>query len=496
MKRVVHVSNRVNIPRPGEANAGGLDEAISSPPDGYQMVRIGWSGKRPNREEFDPRTDLHDTTVDGVRYITVDLPDKLMSAFYDGDANGFRWAVNHGRTDLAHYSEKNAQVTKKVNEIIAEVVKNNIQPGDVILVHDYHFTEMGECLRKLGVNGPIGHFIHTPTPSAAVLENLEQDQQEYIYNVMDTMYAYDFVGLQAKRDFLNLVPLMSDQSPTKPPEFYDVVPTTKRNGYLHKTTIGVFPVIGMNEVYVEQAKEYEHRQETQEFINSMRVTKPQGIAWERLDYSKGIPNKFDAISLHHARIARGEAGYQGLPTTHFIEVAVYGRDNTDAYRNERAAVTQAYNSLRNVWGRSAANMTQTSVPRPILLGAARQSDYSIVSPMIDGMNLAGIEYIKAQAERDNPGVLILSNTTGLAGVLGNAAILVDPMRVPSIAGGLREALSMSPSERRKHHDDCEKALAFNSNTRWQNELINATLTAANHRLGVPSPQVASAAPAP
>lgn len=499
MKRVVHISNRVNIPRPGEATAGGLDEAISAPPDGYQMVRIGWSGKRTGAQELDPKTDIHDTIVNGVRYVTVDLPDKLVSAFYDGDANGFRWAVNHNRVDLSQYSEDNARATRQVNALMAEVVNAHIDPSDVLIVHDYHFTEMGRELRKLGVKNPIGHFIHTPTPSQAILENLpDQEQQDYIHATLNHLFDYDFVGLQAKRDFTNLVPLLSGGNVSNAPDFYEVAQTRMRNGRKQQLNIGVFPVIGMNDLYEEQAKFYERHVDTAKFISDMRVPhdgRPKGIAWERLDYSKGLPNKFDALSIHLARISRGEEGYAANATTHFSQVASYGRDNTDAYKIEKAKVDQAYQSLRHVWNSSVARMIQTAVPRPVLLGAARQTDYSLVTPLIDGMNLAGIEYVFANRERDNPGVLILSNQTGLAGVLGDAAILVDPMRPLDIANGLRDAVNMSPSERRAHNDACVEALSFNSNSRWQNELINATIKGADGRRG-PAPASAPAASAP
>jgi|GEM_PF-3593363 len=488
MQRVVHISNRVNIPRPGEATAGGLDEAISSPPEGYDMVRIGWSGKRTAGIEFDPKNDVHDTTVNGVRYITVDLPDKLVTAFYDGDANGFRWAVNHNRVDLSQYSEDNAKATGVVNALMASVVNQHISPTDVLIVHDYHFTEMGSELRKLGVKNPVGHFVHTPTASQAILENLpDQEQQDYIHATLETLYDYDFVGLQAKRDFTNLVPLISGGNVSNSPEFYEVAQARKRNGRLHTLNVGVFPVIGMNELYEQQAKAYEHHPDTRDLLNRMHVPnrKPQGIAWERLDYSKGLPNKFDALSIHLSRIARGDVGYKAGSSTHFAQVASYGRDNTEAYKIEKAKVDQAYNSLRHLWGR-VAHMEQKPEPRPVLLGAARQSDYSLVTPLIDGMNLAGIEYVFANRERDNPGVLILSNQTGLAGVLNNAAILVDPMRPRDIANALRDVTNMTPSERRANHDACVEALSFNSNTRWQNELIKATIKGAEGRRG-PAP---------
>jgi trehalose 6-phosphate synthase len=269
-----------------------------------------------------------------------------------------------------------------------------------------------------------------------------------------------------------------------------------RNGSKHRLNIGVFPVIGMNELYEEQAKVFERHVDTAKFMSDMRMPhddRPKGIAWERLDYSKGLPNKFDALSIHLARISRGEPGYTAGATTHFSQVASYGRDNTIAYKVEKAKVDQAYSSLRHVWDRSVAHMIQTAVPRPVLLGAARQTDYSLVTPLIDGMNLAGIEYVFANRERDNPGVLILSNQTGLAGVLGDAAILVDPMRPLDIANGLREAVNMTPSERRAHNDACVQALSFNSNSRWQNELISATIKGADSRRGPQGP--AAAAPA-
>ena len=101
MSRIFHISNRVDIPEPGAATAGGLDEAISKTPEGYSMVRFGWSGKEIPDEDYDPDKAVHITEQDGVTYITLDLKQSDFNSFYNVVANGALWPLFHYRTDIA-----------------------------------------------------------------------------------------------------------------------------------------------------------------------------------------------------------------------------------------------------------------------------------------------------------------------------------------------------------------------------------------------------------
>jgi trehalose 6-phosphate synthase len=63
------------------------------------------------------------------------------------------------------------------------------------------------------------------------------------------------------------------------------------------------------------------------------------------------------------------------------------------------------------------------------------------------MNLVAQEFIAAQLDADDPGVLVLSDQAGVHDLLGEATISVSPQLTEEFASGIETALSMSADER-------------------------------------------------
>jgi trehalose 6-phosphate synthase len=164
---------------------------------------------------------------------------------------------------------------------------------------------------------------------------------------------------------------------------------------------------------------------------------------DRLDYSKGLPQRVEAyekLLANNARLRR---------SVHMLQVAPPSRDSIKEYQ-------ETSDTLDAICGRVMGHFAEpdwqplTYVKRaygqPSLAGLYRLARVGLVTPLRDGMNLVAHEFIGAQDPED-PGVLVLSRFAGAAEIFPEA-LLVNPFDTDETAEALRLALDM-PLEERK-----------------------------------------------
>jgi len=168
------------------------------------------------------------------------------------------------------------------------------------------------------------------------------------------------------------------------------------------------------------------------------------IGVDRLDYSKGLPNRFRAFRRYlEAHPDSGITLLQIAPPTR-EDVAAY-RDIRDELEGLSGSINGQYADLN--W--TPIRYIHRPVPRAQLAGLYRQARVGFVTPLADGMNLVAKEYVAAQ-DGDDPGVLVLSAFAGAAEQM-QAALLVNPFDLDDMAGALARALEMPLAERRDRH---------------------------------------------
>ena len=174
MSRLIVVSNRVSPPESrSEGAAGGLAVALAAALREYSGFWFGWSGETV--AAFTGA--VTQRTVDDVTVATVDLEESDYQEYYNGYANGTLWPLFHYRIDLTAYDRSFSEGYERVNRRFAESLAPLIEPGDVVWVHDYHLMLLGRELRRLGVDNPIGFFLHIPWPAPQVLTTLPRHRQ-------------------------------------------------------------------------------------------------------------------------------------------------------------------------------------------------------------------------------------------------------------------------------------------------------------------------------
>jgi len=187
--RLVIASNRVGSSL--NANDGGLATALLAALDRRDVVWFGWSGEIVDEPPGPTRLQRDGNLVQAL----VDLERSDYNGYYLEFANRVLWPVFHYRVNLAEYGREQWATYGRVNEMFAERLAAVLQPDDLVWVHDYHMIPMGAALRRLGVDNPLGFFLHIPFPAPEVLTTLPVHEA-----LVRSLFAYDLVGFQTGND--------------------------------------------------------------------------------------------------------------------------------------------------------------------------------------------------------------------------------------------------------------------------------------------------------
>ncbi len=166
------------------------------------------------------------------------------------------------------------------------------------------------------------------------------------------------------------------------------------------------------------------------------------IGVDRLDYSKGIPERMEALE----RFLGNNPDQRGRVT--YLQIAPTSRSEVPEYATLGRLVNETLGRINGTLGEPGwvpIHYVTSSYPRSVLAGLYRLAAVGLITPMRDGMNLVAKEYVAAQDPAD-PGVLILSKFAGAAQQL-KAALIVNPNDKIEVAEAIREALQMSQEER-------------------------------------------------
>src|SRR4029077_17729375 len=161
------------------SNDGGLATALLAALDRRDVVWFGWSGEIVDEPPGPTRLQRDGNLVQEL----VDLERSDYSGYYLEFANRVLWPVFHYRINLAEYGREQWATYGRANEMFAERLAPVLQPPHFawlhsspvfkaeccVWVHDYHMIPMGAVVRRLGVDNPLGFFLHVPFPAPEVL---------------------------------------------------------------------------------------------------------------------------------------------------------------------------------------------------------------------------------------------------------------------------------------------------------------------------------------
>ncbi|NLW97653.1 MAG: alpha,alpha-trehalose-phosphate synthase (UDP-forming) [Xanthomonadaceae bacterium] len=427
MNRLVVVSNRVALP--GESRAGGLAVGLEAALRAHGGVWFGWSGKVVR--EASGR--LHEQTDGDVRYVTMDLNRPDHDAYYNGFANRTLWPLLHSRLDLVDYARETRAGYRRVNLLFAEKLAPLLRDDDLLWIHDYHLIPLAAMLRERGVGCRIGFFLHVPMPSADLVSALPEHGR-----LFSTLYAYDLVGFQTMRDadrFRTYARIFGGGSIE--PDGSVTLPGGKR------VDVGNFP-IGIDAGRIAAQSAAAVGKPAVRALRESMSGRQLAIGVDRLDYSKGLPERFRAFGRYLER----HPDERGRLT--FLQIAPVSRGDVAEYRHLRDQLEGIAGHINGTHAEpdwTPLRYVNRNFGHATLTGFYRLASLALVTPLRDGMNLVAKEYVAAQ-NPENPGVLVLSMLAGAAAEL-DAALLVNPYDLDGVADAISRAASMPLPERRE-----------------------------------------------
>lgn len=449
MGRLVVVSNRIAPPDDKKSSAGGLAVGVLGALKAAGGLWFGWSGDIGDEDK-----PLKKTARGNIAWASFNLSERDYEEYYCQFSNAVLWPAFHYRLDLVKFQREAWEGYRRVNAMLADKLLPLLGKDDILWIHDYHLLPFASELRKRGVNNRIGFFLHIPFPTPEIFNALPPHEE-----LLEQLCDYDLLGFQTESDRVAFLDSVAGKTRL-----------TNRSGKSHlawgKTFhTSVYP-IGIEPDEIARQAEGPLPPKLAQLKAELKHVK-NIFSVERLDYSKGLPERFQAYETlldkfpqHHGKIR-----YTQIAPTSRGEVQAY-QDIRHQLETEAGRINGRYGQL----GWTPLYYLNQHFDRKILMKVFRYADVGLVTPLRDGMNLVAKEYVAAQDPAD-PGVLVLSQFAGAANEL-TSALIVNPYDRDDVANALDRALNMPLAERISRHTEMMRIIRDNDIHHWQERFIH------------------------
>jgi trehalose 6-phosphate synthase len=453
MGRLVVVSNRVADPR--KTAAGGLAVALADALHTTGGMWFGWSGTIV-KDGAAGESELHIQQADNVTLATVDLCTEDYQGYYLGYSNDVLWPVFHYRLDLARFDAGHMDAYRRVNRLFARKLMSLLEPDDIVWVHDYHLIPLAAELRAMGCSNRIGFFLHIPLPPQLLLAAIPQHEW-----LVRALFAYHLVGFQSEADLLHFSRYVQAEANAT------ALGNDRFRAYNRTLRAGAFP-IGID---VDEFAALTHAKESSDMYERLKEEYSRRkllIGVERLDYSKGLPQRMKAFR----RLLKKYPENLGSAT--LIQIASPSREDMGAYSDLLQELESLCGAINGDFGEldwMPIRYMHRNMARKRLPGLYRVARVALVTPLRDGMNLVAKEFIAAQNPND-PGVLVLSRFAGAAEQLEHA-LMVNPYDIDGTAEVIQQALQMPLEERQARHQQLLARIRREDVHWWRKSFLDA-----------------------
>ncbi|KAL1660754.1 glycosyltransferase family 20 protein [Schizophyllum commune] len=462
-------------------SSGGLVSALSGFKKSFNFTWIGWPGfciPQKDRAHVDKRL-MEEYSCQAV-YLEDDVADR----HYNGFSNSILWPLFHYHPGEMNFDEENWLAYRQANQQFAEAVMQQIRPGSMVWVQDYHLMLLPMLLRNL-VDGPsksgqiqqelekitegineeegvaadskipgvkIGYFLHTPFPSSEIYRILPVRREillGILYSDLIGFHTYDYA-----RHFLSSCTRIL-ALPTMP----NGVEFDGRLAHVGTFPIGIEPGSFIKTLEKESVKK--RIAQLEQRFDGVKVI----VGVDRLDYIKGVPQKLHALELFLTQHP------EWIGKVVLAQLAVPSRQDVEEYQNLRSVVNELVGRINGRFGSvdfMPIHFMHKSLPFEELCALYAVSDVCLVTSTRDGMNLVSYEYIACQQERH--GAMIISEFAGAAQSL-NGSIVVNPWDAQAVADAIHEAVTMDADTRAKNQQKLFKYVEKYSAAFWGSSFI-------------------------
>lgn len=381
--------------------------------------------------------------------------------YYYGLSNEALWPLCHVTFTRPVYRSEDWEVYRQVNEVFAQAVLQEAGNAPTfVFIQDFHFGLLPRMLKAANPNLIIAHFWHVPWPNRETFRTFPWKEE-----LLDGLLGNDLLGFHLRYHCQNFLDTVDRTIEAKVDQERSEITCGGK-----VTVVRPFPV----SIDFEQHDAMAKSQKVDSYMDGWRVQlglqdELVGVGIDRIDYSKGIPDRLRALDRF---LDRNPAYRKRLV---FVQVGVPSRSHLQQYKQVDVEIDGLIEKINWKWQANSWKpiiYLKQHYDQPELIALHRLANFCIVSSLHDGMNLVAKEYVASRFDED--GVLILSQFTGAARELKDA-LLVNPYSADEVADAICQALEMPVPERRKRMQKMRQAVADNNIYRWAGKVISALL---------------------
>ncbi|CAG8466578.1 12488_t:CDS:10, partial [Cetraspora pellucida] len=373
---------------------------------------------------------------------------------YDRFSKSIIWQLFHYHHQEIVFHQKDWNAYKGVNSLFANTINDIVQDGDLIWIHGYHLMLLPDMLREKfrdrELNVKIG-MLPVPVREEILTSVLKSD----LVGFQTINYARHFQSSCVR--ILGLFTM-----PT-------VVYYEGRRVHVDAFPIGINPEIFTKSL--KQFKVQEHIKNLKEKFKNVKII----FGVDRLDYIKGVPQKFHALDLFLSK------NPNWIGKVVLIQITKPSRWDTKENQNLSEVVNELAGKINEKFSTCTLvpiHYTHRSISFEELLALYVVSDVFIVSSIRDGMNRLPYEYVICQQYKN--GVLILSEFAGAAqhleGKLFIGSILVNPWDTYEFSEAIYKAVTMPEHTRKSNYQKLHCYVTNHTISFWGNKFVDTLMS--------------------
>ena len=438
-------------------SASGVVNAVEPLLIKHSGVGVAEGVGAPDRAAATDREGLN-VPPDSPRYRLrrVWLSELEQHGYYAGFSNGALWPLCHRTSVEPVFYPTQFHAYELVNRRFANAVAEEaVGAAPVVLVQDYHFALAPLFIRRQLPQSRIAMFWHIPWPRPETFALCPWSR-----TLLEGLLGSTSIGFQTPEDRDHFIATVEQLLHAEVDHDEDTVHYKGR-----RTAVGVFPasIEWPGHWATESLPVGICRTGVREFLGLDRHAM-LGVGVDRLDYTKGIEQKFLAIEWLLER--RPDL----VGRLFFVQLAEPSRESLPPYRHTRARVLETAVRINR---RFAAHdgpirLLEAHHAPATIARYFRAADFCYVGSLHDGMNLVSKEFVCARD--DEHGVLILSSLAGSSHELSDA-LIINPYDLDAAAAAIANALTMPPQEQRERMRKLRSTVARATAETWSTSIL-------------------------
>jgi len=390
------------------------------------------------------------------------LSKEEIDRYYNGYSNEGIWPLSHIAYTRPVFSASDWEIYQKVNQKFAKAILEEV--GDqkaFVWVQDYHLMLVGKYLKEAGCQNIITSlFWHIPWPNPEVFQICPQKKE-----ILEGLLSYDILGFQILYHCDNFLAAVDRELESRIDR--EKVSVNYQN---RETLVRSFPVSVDFEAISSEADSDIMKTTADRIRDHFSLgDKKLLVSIDRIDYTKGIPEKFRAIDRFCEKYPEYKEKFI------FFQLGEISRLHVPRYKQLNDELNTLIEEIN--WKHSQNSwvpivFTRSYMDYQDILALYRMADACLVSSLHDGMNLVAKEFVASRSDLN--GALLLSQFTGASRELVDA-VIINPYDAESFADAIRQAIDMPQEEREKRMRKMREVVEQKNIYRWAGKILSQLL---------------------